>query len=664
MVLALRDGPIGEKLRTAGIPTYILSEKGFDVAALYSLRAAIRRFRPDILHTHLFRATLLGRLAAGGENHPVLISSIHGAESPWYHRLERRMAQLSARLIFPSRSLQEWYHTTIRPLPPHRSLVMYPGALVQCDPAGASSPGIPHLGSLSRLHPVKGLDTLLKACARLRDIDCPFRLTIGGDGREKSHLETLVDELRLRPQVRFAGSITETTRFFTDLDIFAAPSHQEAFGLTACEAMAHGLPVIAGRVGGLQELIADGSTGFLVEPGNVDALFHRLKWVLTHLFEAQRIGKNAQNSVRYEFPRERWLESHEELYRQWTPRPRSLHVAISSRERGGGENMAVALASAMAQRGWRISALCGGQPLRDVLSAAGIPTRTASLKLGGLFFAVRLAAILNRSGLTAVHAHLNRAALIAGVLGKVLRIPVLGHVHGLNRSLYYRRCSRLVAVSRAVQTHLIEQGIPANRIILMPNAIAQPVRRTPRSPGPPWHLAIVAKLHPNKGHAWALQAMAERLSDLPDFRLFLFGDGCERERLQNAFSGGPLGSRLEFMGFQPNLDTFFPRLHALILPSLGEGIPLSLLEGMRWGLPSVVTNVGGIPEVIRDGENGFLVSPGASGTFIDRLQRLLQPSTWKTMSERSYELFEKLNSFPGLIDQLEQTVMTLSVPAS
>jgi D-inositol-3-phosphate glycosyltransferase len=159
-------------------------------------------------------------------------------------------------------------------------------------------PPDPMLLYVGRLQPIKGLETLLAAMARLRG---PARLLIvGGDQDEPENghgewLRSQVAELGLRDRVRFLGPQRQDRLplFYAAADATVMPSHYESFGMVALEAMACGTPVVATRVGGLQSTVRDGLTGYLVPEGDSAALADRLQVLLDDRATRDRLGREA-----------------------------------------------------------------------------------------------------------------------------------------------------------------------------------------------------------------------------------------------------------------------------------------------------------------------------------------------------------------------------------
>jgi glycosyltransferase involved in cell wall biosynthesis len=104
----------------------------------------------------------------------------------------------------------------------------------------------------------------------------------------------------------------------------------------------------------------------------------------------------------------------------------------------------------------------------------------------------------------------------------------------------------------------------------------------------------------------------------------LFGDGPERARLQQQINAAGLGPTFILASFRADLDRFLPHFDLLVLPSYTEGMPNVVLEAFAAGVPVVATAVGGTPEVVEDGVNGYLVPPGDADTMATRIGEALE----------------------------------------
>jgi glycosyltransferase involved in cell wall biosynthesis len=129
------------------------------------------------------------------------------------------------------------------------------------------------IGGIGRLQAEKRFDLLIRAGAQLPGV----ALVLVGDGPERPALEALVGELGVRDRVHFVGWRPGARDYLTSFDVFALPSRLESFGLVLLEAGLAGLPVVACRVGGVPEVVADGESGILVEPDDLPGLATALR---------------------------------------------------------------------------------------------------------------------------------------------------------------------------------------------------------------------------------------------------------------------------------------------------------------------------------------------------------------------------------------------------
>jgi glycosyltransferase involved in cell wall biosynthesis len=202
-----------------------------------------------------------------------------------------------------------------------------------------------------------------------------------------------------------------------------------------------------------------------------------------------------------------------------------------------------------------------------------------------------------------------------------------------NRLLLERR-DRVVAVGKSVRRALIDnEGIPARHVKVIYNGIpldpfmrGAPDRgelRQEMQVGPHDFVVMqVARLDPLKDHPAALQVLERMLQRRHDARLVFVGEGPEFHSLLEMVRRRSLEPYVRFLGLRNDVPRLLAAADACILTSVSEGIPLTLIEGMAAGLPVVATDVGGVPEVVADGQTGFLTPRGDHAAFCDRLLQL------------------------------------------
>jgi glycosyltransferase involved in cell wall biosynthesis len=167
--------------------------------------------------------------------------------------------------------------------------------------AGQRDWSAPRLLSVGRIVYQKGLDLGLRALAQLKDLD--WHWSIAGDGPQMDPLKSLAQELGIAERVTFLGwqSKADLTQAYHRANLFLFPSRHEGMPNAVLEAMASGLPVIATRIAGNEELVLDGETGVLVAPEDVNALRDGLRRLLTDAQMRERMGRASRLRVEREY---------------------------------------------------------------------------------------------------------------------------------------------------------------------------------------------------------------------------------------------------------------------------------------------------------------------------------------------------------------------------
>jgi glycosyltransferase involved in cell wall biosynthesis len=260
----------------------------------------------------------------------------------------------------------------------------------------------------------------------------------------------------------------------------------------------------------------------------------------------------------------------------------------------------------------------------------------------------RLFQALSRQRFDLVHSHGYFADTIAAPATRLLGIPHVATCHGyINTSIalkIYNRldlaalanCQKIIAVSNGIQQYLVQRGLNPFKIDVIPNAVPTfstqwlNAQRTKARSALAIHdqqfvMGYVGRLSIEKGIHHLIEALSiVRSQSNNSFHLFIIGDGPERSRLQEMSKKYSLNQHITFTGFQQEVSRYLNALDILVLPSLTEGTPMALLEAMSLGVPTVATRVGGVPDIVSDGVDGFLVRPGNAGHLAERILSLLE----------------------------------------
>jgi glycosyltransferase involved in cell wall biosynthesis len=238
-----------------------------------------------------------------------------------------------------------------------------------------------------------------------------------------------------------------------------------------------------------------------------------------------------------------------------------------------------------------------------------------------------------------IAAHSSKAGILARLAARSLRVPIVFTVHGWAftpgvpplHAAIYRRVERMVGplAGRIITVSEYDRrlGLDAriardHRLVTVHNGMpdvppelrADPLRSPPR-------LVMVARYGAQKDHPTLLRALSH-LRGHP-WELDLIGDGPLMGETRDLATELGLTERVRFLGQRTDVDRILADAQVSLLITNWEGFPLSILEAMRAGLPVVASNVGGVGESVRDGENGFLVGRGDVAQLRDRIERLL-----------------------------------------
>jgi glycosyltransferase involved in cell wall biosynthesis len=324
-VAAYGPGPVREAAAAAGARFVPLRNvrrpisPWRDLAGLVELVRLLRRERPDILHANSSKAGVLGRLAAVLAGVPIRIFTVHGwafsahsgAASRLYHAADRLMRPLTTATICVSER-ERARGLEARTCTPERTTVILNAVDVARVPRAGHDGARPRILSVGRLAAPKDFRTLVGALAQLPR--GAAEALIVGDGPDRAQLEAEIARLGLAEHVLLAGERRDVPELLAGADLFVLSSRSEGLPVSVLEAMAAGLPVIASRVGGLPELVADGETGMLVEAGDVDELAAALRLLLAEPALRRRLGAAGRACAEARFDLERFRRAHLELY--------------------------------------------------------------------------------------------------------------------------------------------------------------------------------------------------------------------------------------------------------------------------------------------------------------------------------------------------------------
>lgn len=329
-VVALQGGGwLADQLQSRGFRVACLNApEAWSPATVARLAELFRRERVELVHCHNRKALLYGGLASALAPRTRLVYTKHGA-SHWEggptELLGRFAMRRSRAVVAVSRDIErgvldgKWAH------PSRLHTVLNGVDLEQFHPAEDQdalrrslgiTPGVPIVGTVARLSPEKDQATLLRAFAELGSVLPDARLLIVGDGVLRPDLERLAGELGIAGRTYFTGERQDVAALLRAMDVFCLPSLTEGTSLTLLEAMATGLPAVVTAVGGNPEVVADGTSGWLVPPGKPEQLATALLRVLQDPVQARRFGEAGRADVRSRYSMQAMVERYAGIYQQ------------------------------------------------------------------------------------------------------------------------------------------------------------------------------------------------------------------------------------------------------------------------------------------------------------------------------------------------------------
>ena len=522
------------------------------------------------------------------------------------------------------------------------------------------------LVSVGRLVPMKGFDVLLRALAALRDRGIEVSCTIIGEGPERARLERMRATLGLESVVALPGAMPQgdVVRHMSEsalmvLPCVVAPNGQsDGIPNVLMEAMATGLPVISTRISGIPELVENGVSGSLVEPGDAVALAFAIEGLLQDPQRREVYAQAGRRKVERDFDVRIEAKRLHGLFAKainsgaarttTQERPQRILVAIDSMEVGGSQRQIQHLLAGLDKQRWAPELLFFRTDsfLVDSIRSDGIPVHCIP-KRGrvDLRFMRDYARLLRTRDYALIHAYSLTAelwtlparllsgrnpALVASERSAQRddRPPWFWRLKRfvLKRSVAVIANSRAGALATARKT-----GTPESLFTTVANDVALPepmdaatrtaMRKEIGIPQDRLFGLFVGRLVPVKNLECLLHALA--LLD-PSRRpwMALVGDGPLRGALTESADELSVAADIHFLGERRDAARLMQAADFLVLPSLFEGTSNALLEAMAGGCPVVASAVGGSAELIEDGRTGLLFPSGDARAFSVAMARM------------------------------------------
>jgi glycosyltransferase involved in cell wall biosynthesis len=337
----------------------------------------------------------------------------------------------------------------------------------------------------------------------------------------------------------------------------------------------------------------------------------------------------------------------------------------------GGQAQLLTLINGLYQRGHKIQLICQPQTLLQTRAIElGIPTYPMSIQNDvGFISLIQLIIAFRRLAPEIVAFNTPRPILIgslasrfASVNARIVfrRVNFPLRKNFLTRFKYTWGIDCIVAISESIRLQLEVSGIPSSKIRTIYEGMdlsiyPQNPDREKSGSEKPTVVGTVAHLSPEKGIQYLIEAASLIRDVRRKIRFVVVGDGACLPEIKALTQKKGLGDVFQFAGFHSNTSQFMKTFDIFVLPSLSEGLSSAILEAMATSLPIIATEVGGIPELVKNGDNGLLVAPADPESLSLAIQRLVDnPDESRRMGLRGRNRMEEQFTLERKIEETEQ----------
>lgn len=330
-----------------------------------------------------------------------------------------------------------------------------------------------------------------------------------------------------------------------------------------------------------------------------------------------------------------------------------------------------------------------GNPMAEEIRALGIPVHCLDIKhLRDLDAIPRLIKYLRGTQADLVHTQLEAANILGNISAKLLRLPSVCTIHVMpsldvkTKTKLHQKvewfvlrhaCDRVISVSEeARQYHIDISGTSASGVTTIYNGIdlspflymdyvheRNTVRAELGIPRDAKVLITVAVLRPPKGIQYMIRALPKILASHPDTYYLIVGSGSHHDVLLEEVSKAGVSNRVIFAGMRRDVPRMLAASDVFVLPTLTEALPTVLAEAMAAKLPIVASRVGGIPEMIANGQNGLLVQPEDLDGLVKACTHLLaHPEKRGDMGAEGWKTVKQKFSIERQVDQLKELYLS------
>jgi len=363
--------------------------------------------------------------------------------------------------------------------------------------------------------------------------------------------------------------------------------------------------------------------------------------------------------------------------------PGRIHVleVIGNAIVGGMETYVERLVENLPPDRFAITALCPFEsPFTERLRSRDVEVLVTPMPDDPPWSSIQMTCALVKAGaIDLLHAHLPNAHVLAGIAGRLTGKPVLATLHGhrvgvLDLEVHRSAGTHLSVVCRQSYFHALGLGVSAGQLSCNPNGVDteafQPRRRPADGiraalglPAGAQVVGFLGRLSSEKGPDVFLRAALAARARLPDAHFVFVGDGPLAPQLRESIARFGLEDRVHLAGLRRDVASVLNDIDVLVSSSHSEAMPLAVMEALASGVPVVATRVGGVPDMIDQGESGWLVAPADFEDIAARLQQILgTPEELARMGAAARRRAVEKMSLSDTVERMA-ALMTRLVPA-
>lgn len=319
-----KAGEVADQIRSAGIPVICYgAQSPFKLGAFSWLTSNLRNDLPLIIQGFLFHGNIVSRISGYLAGVPLRVAGHRVAErqKTWHLWIDRLTKQFVHHHICVSRGVADHVQQKLHLRQEQITVIpngvdckqTYENQSILRRELGFSAQSEIVL-AVGRLHRQKGFDLLISAFEHIAQVSPDAHLVIVGEGAERPRLEEQIQSSGLQHKVHLIGFRSDLPHLLAEADLFVLSSRWEGMPNVVLQAMAAKLPVIATNVEGISEILVNGQSGVVVNPGSINDLRQAIEDLLNHPEKASRYSRNAQAIVTKEFTWENVVQRYHSIY--------------------------------------------------------------------------------------------------------------------------------------------------------------------------------------------------------------------------------------------------------------------------------------------------------------------------------------------------------------